>query len=151
MKWEWLRVDHRIEWTLSGVVLLGALLFGLISVSSHDMFMEILLPLLGGLFSLTIIVPVYVYLVIQRRRAAAGTVPKRRSLTRAGRLTVYLLLLLVTLASAQVQVAHGFADYVGSVPAVYFWNLTLLGAVIAWEELFRQRRKRTPPPLDQSE
>lgn len=149
MRWEWLRVGRRIEWTLGSVVLLGVLLFGLISFSSRDLFLEIAIPISGGVFLLIMIVPVYTFLAIQRHRAGDGDVVPRRSLTLAGRIKLYVLLFFVILLSAQVQAAYGLVAYVGSASAVYVWNFALFGAVIAWEELLRRRRKRRPPPLNQ--
>lgn len=147
MKWEWLRVGRRIEWVMGGIFVFACLMFGSFGLSSHDLFVEIVLSILGGLTSLTMIVPAYLIVARRRRREAAGVFqePKARLSTR-GRLRFYLLLVLLTLVSSEVQAAHGMASLAGSVQGVYLWNLGLFGVVILWNELsLWLRNKRRAP------
>ena len=149
MKWEWLRVGRRIEWTTGGLSLFGILLLGLTSgFETHSVVVGVLVGVgLGGMLSATLPLPMYLLLVRRRQREAAGLFGRRsQQLSTRGRAKFYLVLLLLTIASARVQATHGFIASFGSVSAVYFWNLALCGAVIALSE-FRQRRQRRPPPL----
>jgi len=143
MKWEWLRVGRRIEWVTAGLSLLAFLGFGFIGLSSHDLFIEVILGVLGVISSIVLILPVYFFLRSRRNREVSG-VPDKRAQTgrKLGRLGLYSLLLILTLVSATFQASRGMVSLAGSVLAVYVWNLGLLVIVIALNELSVWRRNK---------
>lgn len=152
MKWEWLRVGRRIEWLTGGLFLLSVLWFGLTSaLSAHSLAVGILMGLFGGFISLMWLVPSYLLMLRRRRREEAGLLSKHRApLGTRGRLKFYLLLVLLTLVSSEVQASHGMVSITGSVMAVYLWNLALVIVVITWNEFsirFRSKRRTSADPF----
>lgn len=146
LSWTWLRIGRRIELVMGGLLLLGLLIFTAIGLSSHHPFVGLFI---GAFISLVILTPLLVVLLVRRRREAKSYSAMQRTPKRLNGLSVYGIVLVLTLVSAMVQATHqDLVSFVGSIPAVYLWNVGLFVAVVGlnkWAVRTKRSRPRQAP------
>jgi hypothetical protein len=145
--WEWLRVGRRIELVAFLCGLFCFLIFALPATiyvwKDGALVLGILLTACAG-FSLTLCIPMYLFLRFRRKKDMERQGRSGPSITPLSRNRVYALMAVVTLISATFQVSHMelFEQLWGpSIARVFLWNFGILGVVILINELMRRQRK----------